>query len=415
MADTDAGGATPADPPGDGGTEGGGTPPTTTDALAGFKAQLATLLGGDEAKASAVITTAQAAGLTSPDDLPYIDAAAWTGFGVPAIKAGRLVSDLKRAATPAAEAVRPRFGGGAATSSLAALPTVPDDNDFLTMLQVGGVLKPEPTDVMAAIRALFAQQIEATDLDDRLLTAIEQRALDNDEQVPQVYYDLEKARARKAHAEVLKALGAPGNLVTERRKKELLGRLGGLWDVLQAFNAQAEAWRDNWTKQSANPGAIIAMMSGAMMPGILEAPDTGPVIDAATGVIDRLNRMFAGTGVPVARALAADAIQLKQLVERTELVAAVGAASREEMLRKLGIGVSADVVRTERSVCQFALATLNLPKVSPDQLPMYIFALAQLGTTIPFSQLKASGNGVGSGKARVGPGKGGGAEERRPF
>lgn len=108
-------------------------------------------------------------------------------------------------------------------------------------------------------------------------------------------------------------------------------------------------------------------------------------------VADALDRpifkMFAGSGIPVARALAADAQQLTELIKKPELIAALGAANREEMLKKLGIGVGADVARTEKSVLQFALCVLKMSTVETSQLPPYILAVRQVGATVPWASL----------------------------
>ena len=204
-------------------------------------------------------------------------------------------------------------------------------------------------------------------------------------------------------------MGMPGNLVSAARKKELLGRIGGIFQVLEGFQDRLALWQESWTARISNPGAMFAglaamMAGGGTNPataGLMEAPDTAPVVDAASGVIDQLNGMFAGTGIPVARALAADAIATRRFLERPEIIAAVGAGSREEMLKTLGIAVSADLVRAERDVTQYLLSVMRLQKVATTQLPGYIVALQQLGAQLPWSTL-TGGNGVAARPARKG-------------
>ena len=165
-------------------------------------------------------------------------------------------------------------------------------------------------------------------------------------------------------------------------------------------------WQKNWMTRVANPANLLATLGAAMsggaaglpvMPGMGEAPDTSPIVDAASDVIDQLNRVFAGPGIPVARALAAEAIELGKLLEKPELMAAINVSTREEMLKKLGLAVTADVARTERVVTQYVLAVMELEKVQDTKLPMYIVALNQLGTNISWERL-LGGNSARSGR-----------------
>lgn len=360
-------------------------------------------LTGDEAKATEIVDKAKADGVTSLTDAALLTESDWTGYGLPKISARKLVAELKQAATPA-----PAAAPAAPAASVATLlPAVPGDDAFLESLRVGGTLKSSPTDVLSAVRAVFASRLGVFDIEERLLDAIEERSESLGEPVPEIFYDLEKAKGKKAHADVLRALGVAGNFVTERRKKAFLSRMEGIWSSLAGFQDQVHAWRTNWQSNMNNPAAMMQMLAAAVsggaaavaVTGINDAPDAQPIVDAATGVIEDINKMFAGTGIPVARALAADAVQLRQLVEKPELVAAVGATTRDEMLKSLRLAVGADIVRAERSVAQYVLGVLELPKVPESQLSLYIVALETLGTNIPWEKLGAIRSGSATGAA----------------
>lgn len=352
-----------------------------------------TALGIDDAKAKEITEKAKADGVSDLAGAALINEAEWIGYGATKVAARKLVADLNKPAAPAAPAA-PIASPFAMTS---VLPTVPDDGDFLKLLQVGGTLKMQPADVIAAVRVTFAQRYGLFEIDDKIVAAMESRAEEMEEPYPQVYYDIRKALARKAHSDILQALEVPGTIVSERNKKAFLGRLVGIWDVLSDFQGRIDSWQGAWQTKMSNPGVlfsgIAAMMSGGAAAGaasgLVDAPDTAPVLDAATSVIDSLNRMFAGAGIPVARALAADAVQLRQLFEKPEIVAATGAASREEMIKKLGLAVTADTVRSEKSVTQYVLAVLKLPECPATQLPMYIVALKELGANVPWDSLRS--------------------------
>jgi hypothetical protein len=114
------------------------------------------------------------------------------------------------------------------------------------------------------------------------------------------------------------------------------------------------------------------------------------VISAQEGLIDTLNGMFGGTGKVVARAMAADALTTRKTLENPDLIGAIGASSREEMLKKLGLAVSSDIVRANRDVSQYILGVMDLGKKSTAELPAYIVALMTLGKQIPWETLGQS-------------------------
>lgn len=380
----------------------------TRTSLDGLKEKLVALLGSD-ANVDDILEKAAGDGLKDTGGALVLKVDDWIGYGVAKVPARQLVAQLQQDAV-AANAAEAASSATTSSPGIGAmlLPQVPEDEDFLKQLQIGGIAKMKPQDVMAAVRALIANQLGLFELDERLLAAIAAQAESNDETYPEIYYDLERARSKKAHADVLKALDVPGRFVTESRKRQFLDRIGNIWSVLGDFHTMLEGWQSNWQSRMSNPGAMMAsmaaMMSGggqaaAAAGGFMDAPDTAPIVDATSGVIDKLNKMFSGPGIPVARALAADALQLRSQLEKNELIAAVGATSREEMLRKLGIGVTADVIRAERSALQFVLGVLQLTEVPDNQLPMYIVALKELGSNIPWARLQsgdASETGAGA-------------------
>ena len=90
----------------------------------------------------------------------------------------------------------------------------------------------------------------------------------------------------------------------------------------------------------------------------------------------------------MARALAYEAQQIKDILAEERLPAAVGAITREQMLKLMGVDVSADYVRMERSVVRYVMSILELPGVARgEQEVMYLTALLQLGMMIPWGQL----------------------------
>lgn len=280
------------------------------------------------------------------------------------------------------------------------LPALPDDQSFLEMLKVGGVLKVDRTNVIAAMRAAIASDIGLYALPDRLIQRMEAFALEQDEPVGESFYRLQKQLAERRYGEVLAALGTTGNFVSDKRKRETLERLDALlWPALRGFNTQLRAWVEAWSQGAANPAALMMAMAvsqgprGVMPPGMLQPPDTAVLRDEGEGVVNSINKVFAGTGIPVARALAYDALRIREVLEDPSLPSTVGAATRDQMIKMLGIDVGADYVRLEQNVSRFALAIMELPKVAAgNEEVTYLSALYTLGVSVPWDKLGRSLN-----------------------
>jgi hypothetical protein len=343
---------------------------------------------GDAAAAGAVLAAARADGVTDAASAKLAREEDWVGWGMPRIRARALVGALQ--------------GGGVASPQALAslLPEVPSEESLLAGFRVGGVAKVAPTDVVAALRVALAERLGVLALETRLLDAVEAHARQNDEPCPELFYELERALARRAHADVLAALELPGSFVSDARKRELIARVARVWDALFALQGKIEAWKATWAERSTHAAALLtgqsllaaqgAAGSAAVLP--LDAPDASTVLEAARAVVDAVNRAFAGPGIPVARALAADAAQLRGWLERPELPAAVGASTREELLRKLGIGLTGELARVESSGLQYALGALAVASDAADTVPGRLVALHELGATLPWSWLTGAGN-----------------------
>lgn len=296
--------------------------------------------------------------------------------------------------------------------SLDTLPMVPDDTSFLEMLRVGGILKISPTEVIAAIRAAIADNVGLYNLPELIKARMEQHANELEEPVSPSFFTLQKLIARRNYGEVLSALDVPGDFVSDKRKGEVLTKLRTLlWPALIDFNAILQNWSRTWMEGAASPTLILqaltfAQVGGPRPPGMLQTPDTAGIRDQAEGVINRINKVFAGTGIPVARALAYDATRIRTILEDPTLPATIGATTRDEMIRKLGVNVGPENVRLERNVTRFALAIMELPKVTsgPEEYG-YLSAMLTLGNSIPWESLVSSESRV----TRI-PGRGRGEE-----
>lgn len=352
----------------------------------------------DPAKVTAVLEAAAAAGLDSMDDVPYVTADKWVKWGVPEVKANRLTAELAAAnapapapaPAPASIATEPVVATGASL-----LPKLPDDAGFLALLQQGGVAHMDKVDVIAAIRAMIADNFGVYGIEDALLGAIHTQAIKMKKPYPEVYTEIETGKHRREYAAILRAMGVSGRFVTKGRKEEFLRGMKRLWALLQDFQSKVANWYEAWTKKFMNPGMMMVsqVVPGAglqLPPNMMSAPDTTPIRTAAITLIEALNELFAGPGVQVARALAAESIELSKLLDRPDLMTAIGVASREEMIMTLGIGVSPEIVTAESQACQYAQAVLTLSEVTNPRLQAaYIGELYELGQNTPWTTLSS--------------------------
>jgi hypothetical protein len=295
--------------------------------------------------------------------------------------------------TPKAVEAPASASASTAMQALAILPTVPDDVSFVEMLKTGGVLKVGETEVLSAVKAALARRVNLYTLPDRILEKMEEFAENQAEPCGEAFFKMQKLLTERKYGEVLTALGVPGSFVSDKRKKEFFARLDErLWKALNGFQVGLTAWQQAWMNGAANPGLLMVAMAsktagGMLPPGMLAPPDTAPLRASADAVVDQINKVFAGPGIPVARALAYDATRIMGILSDPSLPPQLGLANKEQMLKELGVNVGADIVMTERNITRYTLAIMSLSKVSADAELAYFAALIQLGSSIPWAKL----------------------------
>ena len=295
------------------------------------------------------------------------------------------------------------------TATFDVLPQVPTDEAWLNALKVGGVLKFNKDTVIGAVSAALASKVGLYDLPDKIGLAMEKQATSLEEPVGEDYYQLQALLTRRTYSDIFAAMpGVDGRFATQKRKDALLGRLNErLWASLISYQQQIKQWVDAWQQGMSNPAAMMGIFSamaggGTVPPGMMQPPPTDTLRDAADSVVNDINYVFAGTGIPVAMALAYDAQQIRKVLENPSLPIQVGAANREQMLRMLGAAVSSDYPRLEKNLKQYALGIIEFQNVTSGQAELqYIVALYQLGSMIPWDKLGSVGE-KSSGRAGIG-------------
>lgn len=322
----------------------------------------------------------------------------------PKARVRKAIADMRAAAAPVASATTAK----AASAAIAILPAPPDDESFLLALRTGGVPKVSATEVTAAIRIFVAHQLGLDEIPDRVLEMMELHAEQMEEPVGEEFVDVRKIVTERKYGEILEAIGLKGHSVTKEHRRKLASKMTDLPSVLGGFQSAVLGYRDEWMTQGANPvmmmQLVTTMMSGGGSPGLIQGmvapPDTGAVAGAAEGVIDAFNKMFSGFGRATARVMGDDAVKVKKVLSDARVPTAIGVTSREEMLKKLGINVSSDMVRLETDLGRYVLAIYQIAegKVASDQLPGYVVALANLGAQIPWERVGARTNNRRDGK-----------------
>lgn len=332
------------------------------------------------------------------------DVKLFTGCG---LITARKVATAFTPAAPVSEAAMSQM----AAAALDVLPIVPTDDVWMNSLRVGGVMKFNASTVVGTMSAGLAAKVGLFELPSKIGAAMEKLAQSLEEPVGDDYYQMQTLLTRRSYADIFAALpGVDGRFATQARKDALLRKVDErLWTSLTSFHHQLEQWAKAWQQNVSMTGpammanAVASLVSGGSRvtpPGMMQVPPTDVLHDAADSVVNDINYVFAGTGIPVAMALAYDAQQIRKVLENPALPAQVGAANREQMLRMLGVAVSSDYPRLERSLKQYALSVIELKNVTPgDSEYAYINALFQLGTQIPWDKLSETGAG---GRASIG-------------
>lgn len=337
-------------------------------------------------------------GVTTVADLSALTEADLTAAGMKVIPARNFVKAL--IPTQAEPSKEVSFDG--------ILPDVPSDESWLKALQTGGVLKVGEPTVIAAIRTALAQRVGLYELPERVVQKMEAFANEAEEPVDEEFFKIRNLLTRRSYAEVFQAIeGLDGSYVTKERKKELLGRIDDhLWPAIIDFQDLLDGWQKAWMS-GGNQMAMMAMVmqgavGGAMPPGIMSPPDTGAIRDQAGAVADAANRVFKGTGMQIASALAYEASQISKIMQNPRLPALTGTPNRDALLRSLGGGIPATYPRLETNLVQYVLTVFRLKDIAggQDEIRM-LSALFMLGTQITWSTLGGSDpsgvTGIGGG------------------
>lgn len=325
-------------------------------------------------------------GVLTVDDLGVLTVEDYLGVGVKAVQARKLAAEF----APVATAVETAALSSAAIN---VLPKPSDDESWLETLKATGILKVDEATYAAATRVALATRVGLFDIPEKIMAEMDAFASVAEEPFTIEYYTLRDLVTRVNYSDVFASIpGVSGQYATKGRKNELVRRINEfLWPSIGGFYSQLQSWQEKWLSTSMNPQILpMLIMSGgkAMPPGLMAAPDTGSIRDAAEEVINTINRVFAGDGVIITAALAQEARQIKQTLDNRGLPAMMGLANRELMLKKLGVAVSPMDPRLETNLATFVVSIVKLKdQPAGDAELAYLTSLFQLGSDITWDQL----------------------------
>ena len=231
-----------------------------------------------------------------------------------------------------------------------------------------------------------------------LAEAMERYADETEEQVDPTFFALRKSLTRRNYADIFAAIdGLDGSFITESRRKEFLTRIRtALWPAITDSFRALDSWYQTWRASFSDPSMIIAAIGGGLGAGagmgMVTPPDTASLHDAGDTLVDSINRVFRGTGVQVAAAMAYDANTIRNTLEKPGLPAMVGVKNRELMLKKIHANVSSNYVRLEQNLVKYVLGFVKHDAVTSDVEVQYFAALWQLGTQINWNELNGGSN-----------------------
>jgi len=339
------------------------------------------------------IAAVKVLGALTVEDLLTLTESDFTGAGLTLVSARKLVASLK----PAAIVAEPAAINNVNLDGI--LPTVLNDEAWLTALKAGGVLKVDQSSVISSIRAALAYKVGLYDIPKKIVSAMEEFADKNDDPVDASFFILKKQLTRKNYAEIFGAFdGMDGTYVTEKAKKKFFDRMdSSFFPAIFSFYVQLKSWHEAWMQGATNPAILMAAIAnrGAALPqGMMSAPDTGMLRDQGDAVNNAINKSFAGIGIQITAALAYDAVQINKIISDPKLPSLIGAANRDQMLRQLGAAINSTYPRLETNLTKFVLATIQAKdQPSGEDEIQYFGALFMLGSQIPWDQLGIS-NGV---------------------
>ena len=256
-------------------------------------------------------------------------------------------------------------------SAAFSLPDVLGDSGLLEALKTSATLKVDETNIIAVLRAHFANEMGLAMIPEMIADAMERYAESIETPVTNEFLEILEMVNERKYADV----NIKGKYVTVARKRQVLDRMRELRPVLANFHSVLTGWNKQLeVKRLSNP---LAQLSGTNV-----YPPHDDVVGAAESVVAFFNRALAGYGPIVARALAYESLKIRDFLERPTLPTMTGHATKELMLKAFKIGLTNADVRLEKNIARYAMFVVTkvaTADLQPGQEGAALEALYNLG------------------------------------
>lgn len=324
-------------------------------------------------------------GVEVADDLATLKEADLTGIGMPVVKARKLIAAVAPAPVVAVVPAVPAAPRNV-TVSMVRLAEVPSSSNWLSSLCAIQPQRIPPITVVTGVKAAMADVYGYFQLPKKMMKMLREAADSVGQSVPELFFDLQNLTQARRYGSLVAWMQGKGSACTVEERNRFLKRVHeNLWDAIDAFYGELDGWRKG-RRESQDVGESMA----AAFSGEVQIYDATLVRNAALAFGDTINRVFSGTGVYAATALALDNDKLQKVLEEMDF-RQFGVQSREQLLANLGCAVPAEIVAAETTINKFIWNAMDVKNQAAGGVDeqRFLIELASIGTSRPWMQIKS--------------------------
>jgi len=322
-------------------------------------------------------------GAETVEDLVGLKEEDLTGIGMKPLPARKLLKVLVPAVTQTTATI---LGQRVATASTVRLQEPPTAASWLSSLSAIRPQIIQPATVMTGLKAAMADTYGYFQLPRKMMNMLREAADKIGEGVPDLYFDLQNLTNARRYGALVAWMNGKGSACTVTERNRFLGKMNDrFWDSIEMFYAELDAWRKG-RRESVDAGESLA----AALSGEVQIYDATQVRAAALALGDSINRVFSGTGVYAATALALDNEKLQEVLSNLDF-RQFGVQSREQLLAELGCAVPAEMVSAESTIGKFvwnAMALKDMAAGGNDE-QKFLIELASIGAGRQWNVVKS--------------------------
>jgi hypothetical protein len=333
----------------------------------------------------AIIYIKDELGATSVDDLSSLTEDDLIAAGLKKLPARNVLKALKPA-TAAAPISIP--GARPATSAIAVRLQEPPISAASWLSSLCSI-KPQiiqALTVLTGVKATIADVYGYFQLPRKMMKMLQDASDAVGEGVPDLYFELQNLTQARRYGALVSWMQGKGSACTIAERKRFLQRMNDkFWDALDAFYIELDVWRKG-RRDSMDVGEQIA---GAFS-GEIQIYDATQVRTAALTLGDSINRVFSGTGVYAATALALDKDGIQEVLNQIDF-RQFGVPSREKLFADLNCAVPPEMIAAENTIAKFAWNAMSIKDTAAGGMDeqKFLIELASLGTGRQWNTMKS--------------------------